>query len=67
MGETDLPEQTFPVACGYSFAEVLDDRFYLGEPSELCPDSLRFIRLQKLDSLRFVASLLQCQKLLIQL
>lgn len=35
MGETDLPEQTFPVECPYSLTEILDDRFYPGEASEL--------------------------------
>lgn len=35
MGETDLPEQTFPVECPYSLTEILGDRFYPGEPSEL--------------------------------
>lgn len=35
MGETDLPEPTFPVTCGYRLPEVLSDRFYPGEPSEL--------------------------------
>jgi hypothetical protein len=34
MGETNLPEQTFPVACPYSLFEILGD-FYPGEPSEL--------------------------------
>jgi hypothetical protein len=32
--ETDLPSRTFPSACPYSLAEVLDDHFYPGEPSE---------------------------------
>ena len=35
MGETDLPEQTFPSGCPYQLTQVLDDRFYPGEPSEL--------------------------------
>jgi hypothetical protein len=35
MGETDLPEQTFPPECCYSSAEILAERFYPGEPSEL--------------------------------
>jgi Domain of unknown function DUF29 len=35
MGETDLPEQTFPSSCRYSLSEILGDRFYPGEPSEL--------------------------------
>jgi hypothetical protein len=35
MGETDLPEKTFPPNCPYSLSEILGDRFYPGEPSEL--------------------------------
>jgi Domain of unknown function DUF29 len=35
MGETDLPEQTFPSHCPYSLNEILGDRFYPGDPSEL--------------------------------
>jgi hypothetical protein len=35
MAETDLPKQTFPSNCPYSLVEILDDRFYPGEPSEL--------------------------------
>ena len=35
MGETDLPEQTFPVDCAYTLAEIFDDRFYPGAASEL--------------------------------
>jgi Domain of unknown function DUF29 len=35
MGETDLPEQTFPPTCSYSLSEILGDRFYPGELSEL--------------------------------
>jgi Domain of unknown function DUF29 len=35
MGETDLPEQTFPSNCLYSLSEILGDRFYPGELSEL--------------------------------
>jgi hypothetical protein len=35
MGETDLPEKTFPVGCAYDLSEVLGDRFYPGETSEL--------------------------------
>jgi Domain of unknown function DUF29 len=34
MGETDLPEQTFPSHCPFSLSEILD-RFYPGEPSKL--------------------------------
>lgn len=33
--ETDLPRCTFPIECPYSLEEVLSDRFYPGEPSEL--------------------------------
>jgi Domain of unknown function DUF29 len=35
MGETDLSEQTFPSHCLYSLSEILGDRFYPGEPSDL--------------------------------
>ncbi|PSB07653.1 DUF29 domain-containing protein [filamentous cyanobacterium CCP1] len=35
MAETDLPAQTFPLDCPYTLVEILDDRFYPGEPSEL--------------------------------
>lgn len=35
MGDTDLPEQTFPASCPYHLTEILGDRFYPGEPSEL--------------------------------
>ncbi|MEQ9668861.1 DUF29 domain-containing protein [Coleofasciculus sp. G2-EDA-02] len=35
MGETDLPNQTFPQTCPYSLAEILEDNFYPGEPSDL--------------------------------
>ncbi len=35
MGETDLPEETFPVECPYGLTEILDNRFYSGEVSEL--------------------------------
>ncbi len=35
MGETDLPEETFPVECPYGLTEILDNRFYPGEVSEL--------------------------------
>ncbi len=34
FGETNLPHRTFPTACPYSLAALLDDRFYPGEPSE---------------------------------
>ncbi len=39
MGETDLPEQTFPVECPYSLTEILDNSFYPGELSELISES----------------------------
>lgn len=35
IAETDLPEPTFPSQCLYSLAEILDETFYPGEPSEL--------------------------------
>lgn len=35
VGETNLPNCTFPTECPYSLAELLDDRFYPGESSEL--------------------------------
>jgi hypothetical protein len=35
MGETDLPEETFPKLCPYSLTEILDNSFYPGEASEL--------------------------------
>ncbi|MDX2244633.1 MAG: hypothetical protein NW224_28500 [Leptolyngbyaceae cyanobacterium bins.302] len=35
MGETDLPEQIFPVGCPYALSEILSDRFYPGESSSL--------------------------------
>jgi hypothetical protein len=35
MGETNLPEETFPIDCRYSSIEILDDRFFPGEPSIL--------------------------------
>jgi hypothetical protein len=34
MAETDLPAQTFLLSCPYRLTEILDDRFYPGEPSE---------------------------------
>ncbi|OLP17151.1 hypothetical protein BST81_17525 [Leptolyngbya sp. 'hensonii'] len=34
VGETNLPHRTFPTECPYSLAEILDSRFYPGEPSE---------------------------------
>lgn len=36
--ETDLPNGTFPKECPYRLVEILDDRFYPGEPSELVGD-----------------------------
>lgn len=39
MGETNLPEQTFPIRCPYTMIEILGDRFYPGEPSELLDGS----------------------------
>jgi hypothetical protein len=39
MGETNLPEQTFPLSCLYTVTEIFDDRFYPGEPSELVDGS----------------------------
>jgi Domain of unknown function DUF29 len=38
-GETDLPQQTFPLACPYRLSEVLDSRFYPGETSVLINES----------------------------
>lgn len=35
VGETELPRRTFPAECPYNLAEILDDHFYPGEPSEL--------------------------------
>jgi len=35
MGETNLPEATFPKLCPYDFGEILSDRFYPGIPSDL--------------------------------
>ncbi|HEY9726733.1 MAG TPA: DUF29 domain-containing protein [Chroococcales cyanobacterium] len=39
MGETDLPEETFPVECPYSLAGILDNSFYPGEASDLVSKS----------------------------
>ncbi|MBW4649417.1 MAG: DUF29 domain-containing protein [Kastovskya adunca ATA6-11-RM4] len=39
MGETDLPEETFPQKCPYSLTEILDKSFYPGEASELVSES----------------------------
>ena len=33
--DTNLPNRTFPVVCPYALAEILDDRFHPGEPSDL--------------------------------
>ncbi|MEQ9551780.1 MAG: DUF29 domain-containing protein [Coleofasciculus sp. G3-WIS-01] len=35
VGETKLPRRTFPAECPYSLAEILEDSFYPGEPSDL--------------------------------
>jgi hypothetical protein len=35
VGETDLPQGIFPVNCPYSLVEVLADRFYPGDESDL--------------------------------
>lgn len=35
LGETDLPRRIFPTQCPYSLAEILENRFYPGEPDEL--------------------------------
>lgn len=35
VGETNLPNHAFPTECPYSLVEILDSRFYPGEPSEL--------------------------------
>ncbi|HIK09888.1 MAG TPA: DUF29 domain-containing protein [Oscillatoriaceae cyanobacterium M33_DOE_052] len=35
MGETDLPASTFPRDCPYSLTEILGEKFYPGEPSDL--------------------------------
>jgi hypothetical protein len=35
VGETNLPDETFPEICPYSLTEVLSEHFYPGEPSEL--------------------------------
>ncbi len=34
-GETNLPSSTFPSQCPYSLAEMLDAKFFPGEPSDL--------------------------------
>lgn len=33
VGETNLPYQTFPQDCPYTFEQILDNRFYPSEPS----------------------------------
>ncbi|AFZ00921.1 DUF29 domain-containing protein [Calothrix sp. PCC 6303] len=35
MGETDLPEETFPLECPYDLEDIFSNSFYPGEPSEL--------------------------------
>ncbi|PSF34242.1 DUF29 domain-containing protein [Aphanothece hegewaldii CCALA 016] len=35
MGETNLSLKTFPLECLYNLAEILDIRYYPGEPSDL--------------------------------
>ena len=35
IGETNLSENTFPQSCAYSLPEILNDRFFPGEVSEL--------------------------------
>lgn len=35
MGETNLPRSIFPQDCPYGLTEILDDRFYPGQPSSL--------------------------------
>ncbi|MFK0730576.1 MAG: DUF29 domain-containing protein [Gloeotrichia echinulata GP01] len=37
--ETDLPSRTFPAQCPYSLADILNQGFYPGEPSELINES----------------------------
>ncbi len=39
VGETDLPDRTFPLECPYSFTEILHSRFYPGEASEFVCES----------------------------
>ncbi len=39
--ETDLPNCTFPADCPYSVAEIMDNCFYPGEPSELIEEQER--------------------------
>jgi hypothetical protein len=34
VGETNLPDKTFPSECPYPLASILSDRFYPGEPSD---------------------------------
>ena len=53
MGETDLPEQTFPKKCPYRLTEILGDRFYPGDASELISESE-----QILDSVNLTYKLL---------
>ena len=39
MGETDLPQQIFPLKCPYSLMEILDHCFYPGKLSELVKEN----------------------------
>ncbi|WOD41107.1 DUF29 domain-containing protein [Nodosilinea sp. E11] len=38
MGETNLPEATFPLHCPYCLADIFAEDFYPGEPSDLLND-----------------------------
>jgi hypothetical protein len=40
VAETNLPERTFPEDCPYNLSELLSDRFFPGEPSELVDELL---------------------------
>jgi hypothetical protein len=35
MGETDLPDRTFPIALPYPWENIIAEDFYPGEPSDL--------------------------------
>lgn len=35
MGETDLPDSTFPQRCPYDIQDIFEDDFFPGEPSNL--------------------------------
>lgn len=39
MGDTDMPQQTFPLLCPYPLSQVLESRFYPGEMSPLIGES----------------------------